>query len=187
MNTECSAPAVVRTSDGECLIVIGGYDGHLTATVQLFLIKDRKWYKLTDLPQPLPNPSATIVYGDLVHVVGDDANGYSCSIGALPSSDKPQSRPHLISWTTLPPLPVIHSTAATLCGQLVLIGGVQDRSPVNPIHQLVDGQWVRIGSMASSRSYSLVASSSSDNIIVVGGWGEQCEKQDGVEEYTVLN
>ena len=61
------------------------------------------------------------------------------------------------------------------------------RSPVNPIHQLVDGQWVRIGSMASGRSYSLVASSSLDKIIVVGGWGEQCEKQDSVEECTVVN
>ena len=40
------------------------------------------------------------------------------------------------------------STAATLCGQLVLIGGSQvGWPPVNFIHQLVEGQWVEIGSM----------------------------------------
>ena len=105
MNTACSAPAVVRTSDGECLAVIGGYDGHLTAAAQLFNIKGRKWYKLTDLPQPLPNPSATIVCDDLVYVVGDDANGYSCSIFKLYHPATNHSQGHTSSY----------------CGQLSLL------------------------------------------------------------------
>ena len=53
MNTARSSPAVVSTSDGDYLIVIGGYDGgHWTATVELFQVKNRRWHKLTDLPQP---------------------------------------------------------------------------------------------------------------------------------------
>ena len=60
MNTARSSPAVVSTSDGEYLIEIGGYGGRWTATVELFQVKSRRWYKLTDLPQPLPRPSATI-------------------------------------------------------------------------------------------------------------------------------
>ena len=64
------------------------------------------------------------------------------------------------------------STAATLCGQLVIIGGERDKSIVNSIHQLVDGQWVNIGSMSSCRSLCLVASPSPDKMVVVGGWGE---------------
>jgi hypothetical protein len=185
MNTARSDTAVVSTSDGEYLIVIGGFVGGVswTATVELFQVKSRRWYQLTDLPQPLPFPSATIC-GDLVHVVGY-GDGYSCSLAALPSSDKPippQSIPHLISWKPLPPLPVEYSTAATLCGQLVLIGGRRGGSQVNSIHQLVDGQWVEIGSMTSGRYDCLVASPSPDKIIIVGG----ARAWDSVEECVVV-
>ena len=150
MNTACYSPAVVSTSDGDYLIAIGGRDSDgWTATVELFQVKSRRWYKLTDLPQPLPRPSATIC-GDQLHVIGDDGDGYSCSLQSLPSNDKPITSPLTLSWKPLPPLPVTvyNSTAATLCGQLVLIGGGQGWS-VNSIRQLVEGQWVEIGSMTS--------------------------------------
>ena len=131
MNTACSSPAVVSTSDGEHLIVIGGFGGEFvgggggwsTATVELFQVKSRRWYKLTDLPQPLTRPSATILCIDQLNVIGTVANGYSCSLQALPSSDQPITSPLTLCWKPLPPLPVTWSTAATLCGQLVVIGG----------------------------------------------------------------
>ena len=156
MNTARSYPAVVSTSGGDYIIVIGGYGdgGGWTGTVELFQVNTRRWYELTNIPQPLTFPSATIC-GNQLHVIGQDS-GYSCSI---PSSDEPitsQSIPHLISWTSLPRLPVTFSTAATLYGQLVIIGGGQDWSSVNSIHQLVDGQWVEIGSMSSNRGMCLV-------------------------------
>ena len=184
MNTARSDTAVVSTSDGKYLIVIGGFGGVCwTDRVELFQVKSRRWYKLTDLPQPLTYPSATIC-GDIVHVIGY-GEGYSCSLAALPSSDKPippQSIPHLTPWTSLPSVPVTLSTAATLCGQLVLIGGRGGGPPVNSIHQLVDGQWVKIGSMTSGRYYCLVASTSPDKIIIVGGIGAP----DCVEECVVV-
>ena len=178
MNTARSSPAVVSTSDGEYLIVIGGCVGiDWTVTVELFQVKSRKWYKLTDLPQPPFHPSATVC-GDQLNVIGDYANDYSCSLQALPSSDQPITSPLTLSWKPLPPLPVTHSTAATLCGQLVVIGGRrQDGSPVNSIHQLVDGQWVKIGSMATYRSICLVVSPSPGKIIIVGGsWSDIVEE-----------
>ena len=57
MNTARSCPAVVSTSDGKHLIVIGGFvGGGWTATVELFQVKSRRWHQLTDLPQPLTLP-----------------------------------------------------------------------------------------------------------------------------------
>ena len=167
MNTACSSPAVVSTSDGDYHIVIGGFRD---ATVELFQVKSRRWYTLTHLPQPLPLPSATIC-GDQLHVIGNYRNGYSCSLQSLPSNDRPITSPLTLSWKPLPPLPVTDSTAATLCGQLVLIGGFQGLSSVNSIHQLVEGQWVEIGSMTSGRSWSLAVSPSPDRILIVGGVG----------------
>ena len=176
MNTARSYPAVVSTSDGDYLIAIGGFDsdGGVTATVELFHVKSRRWYKLTDLPHSLSLPSATIC-GDQLHVIGHDRNGYSCSLQSLPSND---TSPLTLSWKPLPPLPVKCSTAATLCGQLVLIGGRQGLSPVNSIHQLVEGQWVEIGSMTSGRQLCLAVSPSPDRILIVGGDGGD----DSVEE-----
>ena len=167
MNTARSFPAVVSTSDGKHLIVIGGRGGR-GATVELFQVKSRRWHQLTDLPQPPPYPSATIC-GDQLNVIGRDANGYSCSLSSLPSRDQPITSPLTLSWKPLPHLPVEISTASTLCGQLVLIGGYQGVSPVNSIHQLVGGEWVKIGSMASGRCNCLVVSLSPDKIIIVGG------------------
>ena len=179
MNTARSRPAVVSTSDGDYLIAIGGHGSDdWTATVELFQVKSRRWYKLTDLPQPLRDPSATIC-GDQLHVIGVDDNGYSCSLQSLPSNDRPITSPLTLSWKPLPPLPVEDSTAATLCGQLVLIGGRQGSwTSVDSIHQLVEGQWVEIGSMTSGRLQCLAVSLSPDRILIVGGYGGD----DSVEE-----
>ena len=185
MKTARSKPAAVSTPDGDYIIVIGGWDGGaVTAVVELFQVKTRLWYELTNLPQPLNFPSATIC-GNQVHVIGGDGNGYSCSLQALPSSDEPitpQSLPDLISWTPLPPLPVTHSTAATLSGQLVIIGGKRGWPRVDSIHQLVEEQWVEIGSMTSIRWGCLSVSPSPDRVMIVGGWGAEYT----VEEYFVL-
>ena len=169
MNTALSSPAVVSTSGGDYIIVIGGLGG--VSWTCTFQVKTRRWYELTNIPQPLPYPSATIC-GNQLHVIGYDYDGYTCSIRNLQSSDEPitsQSIPHLISWTSLPRLPVIRSIAATLYGQLVIIGGMQGWSTVNSIHQLVDGKWLVIGSMSSYRSNCLVVSPSPDRMMIVGG------------------
>ena len=75
------------------------------------------------------------------------------------------------------------STAATLYEQLVIIGGMQDESTVNSIHQLVDGQWVKIGSMSCYKERCLVVSPSPDRMMIVGGW----KAEDSVEECIVLS
>ena len=175
MNTARSHPAVVSTSDGGHMNVIaiggaGGGGGWIDA-VELFHTRRRSWSRLTNLPQPLTFPSATIC-GNQLHVIGRDGDGYSCSLQALLSSNQPiGSQSRTPTWTPLPRLPVTYSTAATLCGQLVIIGGMRDGSAVNSIHQLVDGQWVNIGSMSSDRYECLVASPSPDKMVVVGGLG----------------
>ena len=101
MKTARSSPAVVSASDGDYIIVIGGLGryGSWTAAVELFQVKTRRWYETMKLPQPLPLPSATVC-GDQVHVISIGNEGYSYSLQALPSSDRPitsQSLSHLLS------------------------------------------------------------------------------------------
>ena len=182
MKTACWT-TVVSTSDGEYVLVIGGHvgGGRWTTTVELFQVRSRKWAKLTHLPQSLTYPSATIC-GNLIHVIGGDGDGFSCSLQDLyqPTTSESRSRTIILSWSPLPPLPVTESTAANLCGQLVIIGGVRGRSSFKSILQLVDGQWVEIGSMSSGRVNCLVVSPSPDKMMIVGGG------TDSVEECVVL-
>ena len=185
MNTASYYNAVVRVSGGNYIVVIGGQvdDDCWTTTVELFHVSSRKWYELTDLPQRLSWPSAAI-YVHQLYVTDVDGYGFSCSLQALPSSDQPitsESIRQLLSWTPLPSLPVTHATAATLRGQLVIVGGRQEWTSVNSshsqqssaysIHQLLDGQWVLIGSMVYSRWSCFVVTPSSEKMIIVGGVG----------------
>ena len=198
MNTAHSCPAVVSTSNGRHvnILVIGGDgDGASTiATVELYNTGSGTWSQITSLPQPFACISATIC-GNQLHVIGGDGDGYSCSLQALLPSDQPissrsitfaQSITHSSTWTPLPRLPMRCSTAATLCGQLVIIGGLLDTSPlnlspVNSIHQLVDGEWVNIGSMSGKKWLCLVASPSPDTMVVVGGFDAKGYRFDSVE------
>ena len=190
MNTARSDTAVVSTSDGDNIMVIGGLGGGgWTTTVELFEVRSRRWCELTNLPQPLSFPSATIC-GNKLHVIGEDGDGYSCSLQGLTSSDQPitsQSISRIVTWTPLPHLPVTDSTAATLCGQLVIVGGRRGiLSSVNAIHQLVYGQWVEIVSMSIGRWSCLVVSPSPDKMMIVGGVRDLLVSVSIVEECVVV-
>ena len=182
MNTARSVTTAVSTSDGNYIVVIGSGDSW-TTTVDVFHVKTRRWHELAYLPPPLNSPSATIC-GNQLHILGRDGVGYSCSLQALLSSDQP---PNIIKWTPLPQAPVEESTTATLCGHLVIVGGQErlrngtgiitlrsreERKPqVNSIHQLISGQWVKIGSMSIGRKKCLVVTPLPDKMMIVGGVG----------------
>ena len=186
MNTECSSPAIVSMPDGNILVIGGCIGVGWTATVELFYVRRRTWYELNNLPQVLTQPSATVC-GNELYVVGDsplNGDGYSCSLQALRSNYQPIDSPltwDILTWTLLPQKPVGRSTAATLSGQLVIVGGHRGKSYVNSIHQLIGGQWVEIGSMSSSRSECLVVCPLPVKMMIVGGWDE-----DSVEECVVV-
>lgn len=71
-----------------------------------------------------------------------------------------------LEWKEIPPLPINGSTATTLSQQLVIVGGdiTEEQSriskwlfdpDVNIIYQLIDGQWVKIGTMSVIRVSAL--------------------------------
>ena len=182
LHTGRDCPAVVTMSEGQFIICIGGNTGLSVPTpaVELLDVKNRRWYKVTELPDPLRYPSATIC-GYELHVIGIGGVGYSCSLQALLSGSFPlHQAPLLISWTPLPHPPVMLAVAASLSQELVLVGGDQV-GLVDAIHQLVGQGWVKIGTMCNTRKSCLVASVSPDHILIVGGVGAD----DKVEECIV--
>lgn len=163
-----SSPAVVTTCDSNYLIVVGGMgseEGWMT-TVEIFQLKNKIWRETTPLPQPLCFPSVTVC-GNELNVIGSETHGYFCSLQNLTSFSLP--------WTPLPTLPVKYSVAASLCGQLILVGGEREFSSVNSIHQLYDGQWVEIGCTSKKRNMCVTANTSPDKILIFGGNGQEAD------------
>ena len=154
------------------VIVIGGLgEGGWTIAVELLNTHSRRWSTLTSLPKPLTRPSA-VVCGDLLYVIGGNCV-YSYSLSALPDSTRPDKSLQSPIWKPLPDLPLHYSTPAILAGQLVCVGGRRGRSYASrqhdSIHQLVDGQWEKIGTISSARDFCLVVTPSPDKMLVVGG------------------
>ena len=166
-----SEPAVVSTSDRHYIFVIGGnvpYDRN--ATVEVLDVKSKRWYTLSNckLPLNISKPSATIC-GNQLYVIGEHDEGYTCSLQVLLSNIQLYSA--LLTWTKLPQLPIRLSTAATLCGELLMISGVRRKGPSKLIYQLVDGRWVKIGSTSGDTTECLEVSPLPDKLIIVGGDG----------------
>ena len=111
MNTARSYTAAVSTSDGNYVIVIGGSSLHWIDTVEMFHVRGRRWYELTNLPKA---PSA-IIWGNHLQVMGENGDGFSCFLHALPSCNQPITSQSI--WTPLPQQPVICSATSTLCGR----------------------------------------------------------------------
>ena len=172
------------------IMVIGGcgVDGWTTA-VELLSTHSRRWSTLTSLPKPL-SPDSAVVCGDLVYV-GDGNCVYSYLLSALPDSTRPDKSLQPLIWTPLPHPPLYYSTLAILAGQLVCVSGRQGERGGSQrdgsIHQLVDGQWMKIGSMSSGREECLVVvTPSPDRMLVVGGYTGSYSDPYSVVMYEVI-
>ena len=171
-------------------MAIGGESvgSRTTTAVELLNTHSRRWSTLTSLPKPLYFPSA-VVCGDLVYVIGGNCV-YSYLLSALSDSTRPDKSFKSPTWTPLPHLPLYHSIPAILAGQLVCVGGRQGASLGlrldDSIHQLVDGQWVKIGSLSSARDHCLVVTPSPDSMLMVGGDIKSPSYSNSVEMYEVI-
>ena len=170
------------------VIVIGGCgEGGWTTAVELLNTHSRRWSTQTSLPKPLSFPSA-VVCGDLLYVIGEKCV-YSYLLSALLDSTSPDKSLQSPIWKPLPDLPLHDSTPAILAGQLVCVGGRQRGGYASPrddsIHQLVDGQWEKIGTISSARKDCLVVTPSPDRMLVVGG-DTYSSLSDIVEMYEVI-
>ena len=210
MPTErCSVSALCT---GTTLIVAGGRGrgrgdkNETLKTVEVLNTETREWYTAADLPQPLAM-SSTALCGDLVYLLGGvdkDKNFtklvYSCSLTSLLFSTGSKSLGgRLVStltrsskgspWNRVADLPVELSTAVSLHGQLLAIGGEDSKfEPTTAVHmyQPTTNSWEVISHMTTVRRCCLSAVLPDNQLMVVGGWTTSNKKCDSVEFGTVF-
>ena len=136
---------------GTALIVAGGKKDTgilsiVTNTVEVLNTSTRQWRTATKLPQPTYFSSITVC-GDRVYLLGGcgedckwTSSVYSCSLTILLPSVcsrlvRALSR-SIDAWTRVADLPVSHSTAVSLHGQLIAVGGRHlNHQPTSAIHR----------------------------------------------------
>jgi len=200
MPTKRSSTAAV--CGGTSLIVAGGGGENNTYldAVEVMDTETLQWSTASSLPFSLSCASATICR-DCIYLLGYGTNNDPRSVLACSMADLLQScqSPSLgvgawFKWLTLKTvwhqvadLPVHHSTCATLCGQLLAVGG-NDNDDTTAIHQynVATDSWEVISHMPTARSEPLVAVLPGNKLMVVGGFDTVVENVIDIVEIATL-
>ena len=168
---------------GRSLIVAGGQDGNnRLATVEVLDTDARQWSIASSLTRPLTMATISIC-GERLYMLGGYQTGYysgtrsvlSCSIPELlqscqtqPLAGKLRTAPANKStiWRQVADAPHYESSCATLCGQLVAVGGSY-ASAISVYNETTDS-WEAMGNMPTARGWALVANLNG-KMMVVGG------------------
>ena len=172
---------------GKSLVVAGGGGGDHNElhTVEVMNTDTLQWSTASSLPFALRYASATICQ-DRIYLLGNEVSSELRSVLASSMADLQQScRPQSLGarletltlqevWHRVADLPVRSSSCATLCGQLLAIGGSDDyfENCTTAIHQYnpATNSWKVISHMPTARCNTLVAVLPGNKLMVVGGY-----------------
>ena len=168
---------------GKSLVVAGGGEDYKTLhTVELMDTETLQWSTASSLPFALVYASATICQ-DRIYLLGYGASSeprsvLACSMADLLQSCRPQTLGARLEtltlqevWHRVADLPVRSSSCATLCGELLAVGGRNVSRSTGCIHQYnpATNSWEVISHMPTARSHTLVAVLPGNKLMVVGG------------------
>ena len=174
----CDLAAVCR---GRNVIAAGGYDddgGRELSTVEILDTDLRQWSSAASLPHPMSQASITVC-GDLLYLLGGcDQNGRTLSVltssitDLLHQQQETANQPAV--WRRAADAPYYGSTAVSVGGQLLAIGGEDEaRKDTSAIvaYDPTSDSWQDMGHMTTPRWRPLVALLPSNELIVAGGFG----------------
>jgi len=161
MPMELDYPATLST--GNHLVVVA----NLEREVQVMNTTSLRWFFAISLPFPLFNPSLAVC-GTELYVLDYKGSVFSCTLLQSSSAMKWETN----VWQSLAKVPVGGSTLATLCGQLVAVGGQNAIVEVESIIHLYNpsmDSWHIFEHMPTARYECLVATLPGDTLVVIGG------------------
>ena len=189
MPTPRYRPAVVMY-DIWLLVAGGGAGYRALATVELLNTSTNLWLAASSLPTPCSDlTSATI--NNLGYFVTASKQVYRVSLPDIVSQTVDQSTasksPAL--WRRLPDTPLSCSTAISLRGYLIAVGGRHDNRTRTDIHlyQPESEQWTKVGDLPNARWYCSCVVLPSGELLVAGGYDESSVPTSRVDVASVLN
>ena len=182
MPTMRVSPAVLTTASAivVCGGLVEGENGEpvVTATVEVYSSTTSQWYTADPLPQPCAGMSSITISGCSFLLGGTNdhkpiRSSFCVDISTL------IGRANIIhrgttSWKTLPDTPLAMSTAATLSGRLLAVGGKEENGPVqSSVYMFVPptNSWVKLssGDLPVKRYSTTTVQLSNNRVMVMGG------------------
>ena len=188
MPTPRYSPAVVMY-DIWLLVAGGCAAGRHLATVELLNTSTNQWLAGSSLPTPCSLLTSAIV-DNHGYIVTSSKQVYSVSLPDIVSQTVDQSTasksPTL--WRRLPDTPLERSTAISLRGYLIAVGGRHDNRTRTDIHlyQPESEQWTKVGDLPNVRYYCSCVVLPSGELLVAGGQ-ESSVRTSRVDVASVLN
>ena len=163
---------------GRNVIAAGGHGGvRRLSTVEILDTDLRQWSSAASLPHPMVVASITVC-GDLLYLLGGyDQNG-RLTLSVLTSSitdllhQQQETANQPAVWRRAADAPYYGSTAVSVGGQLLAIGGCDEARNTSAIvaYDPTSDSWQDMGHMTTPRRLPLVALLPSNELIVAGGF-----------------
>ena len=165
MNTPRYYPAV--STYHQRLVVAGGSDGLTNLEILDTSVRHCQWLSPTGLSVRCRRMSAAITHGTLYLLGGTlGKKVLSVSLSALTQTDKPPPQ-----WRTLSDAPLENSTAITVHGSLLTVGGSHggQRSSAIHVYDQENNAWNKVGYFPTERKDCACCLLPSGEILVAGG------------------
>ena len=176
-------PAVLTTASAivVCGGLVEGENGELvaTATVEVYSSTTSQWYTADPLPQPYAGMSSITISGCSFILGGYNADHKPIRSSFCVDMATLIDRVNVIhrgttSWKTLPDTPLALSTAATLSGGLLAVGGDEENGQVHSsVYTFVPptNSWVKLpsGDLPVERCGTTAVQLSNNRVMVMGG------------------
>ena len=165
---------------GRNVIAAGGYgDGdRRVRTVEILDTELRQWSSAASLPHPMKSASITVCEDLLYLLGGTDQNGRTLSVLTSSITDllhhQQETANQVTVWRQAADAPYYRSTAVSVGGQLLAIGGEDEHwknTSAIVAYDPTSDSWQDMGYMATPRNQTLVAVLLSNQLIAAGGLG----------------
>ena len=175
------------------LLVAGGYAAGYRelATVELLNTSTNQWLATSSIPTPCGSLTSAIVKNN-GYLVTASKQVFRVSLPDIVSQTVDQSTasktPAL--WRRLPDTPLENSTAISLRGYLVAVGGYHDNLTIRTdihLYQPESEQWTKVGNLPNARYYCSCVVLPSGELLVAGGHEKSYVRTSRVDVASVLN
>ena len=154
----------------------GGTDSVPCAIVEVYNSETAEWHSADPLPVSCWAMSSTTL-ADNYYMLGGHGTEHivlraslTSLIQKATSPTHPPTSPLTPVWKTLPDTPLMGSTAASLSGNLLAVGGFEmHSSPAVHVFLPHTNSWAKICDLPEPRYFSTVVGLSSDKLLVIAG------------------
>ena len=182
--------ASVATTQSAIVTSGGGTDVTLVpcATVEVYSSETSQWHTADPLPVPCLGMTSVTIADTWYQLGGIGADNTKSLTIVLyvplntliqkATSPTHQSASHMSVWKTLPDTPLMQSAASSLSGNLLAVGGYNNKTPASQAVHIffpLTNSWVRVtkGNLPEQRYACTAVQLSSNRLLVVGGTDNQ--------------